>query len=80
MDDKLHFKNFEENQKKMIKLLQEILSELKENNKYNVPKIQSITKLQMQIGLLYTTIKGVIGSFNIFNIEDKLKELQGGKQ
>ena len=76
MEEKYYYKNFEENQKKEIRLLQEILQEQKENNKYNIPIVQSITKLQMQIQLIYQTIKDVIGGLGIFNTNINQKEVK----
>lgn len=76
MEEKYYYKNFEENQKKEIRLLQDILHELKENNKYNIPMVQSITKVQMQIQLIYQTIKDVIGGLGIFNTNINQKEVK----
>jgi len=76
MEEKYYYKNFEENQKKEIRLLQDILNELKENNKYNIPIVQSITKLQMQIQLIYQTIKDIIGGLGIFNTTINQKEVK----
>ena len=76
MEEKYYYKNFEENQKKEIRLLQDILNELKENNKYNIPMVQSITKVQMQIQLIYQTIKDVIGGLGIFNTNINQKEVK----
>ena len=76
MEEKYYYKNFEENQKKEIRLLQDILHELKENNKYNIPMVQSITKVQMQIQLIYQTIKDIIGGLGIFNTTINQKEVK----
>jgi len=77
MEDKHYFKNFEENQKKEIKLLQDIYGELKEANKYNIPLIQSIGKMQLQLQMLYNSMKELVAGLNIINLVDK--KSQGGK-
>ena len=59
--------------KKIIKLLEEILKESKERNKYNDPLIKAVGRMSARMEDLHRLAKEVIGTFNIFNKKEVLK-------